>query len=612
MSLDNHDGYRPIADYALIGNMRSAALIASDGSLDWCCFPRFDSPAVFCKLLDARQGGQFRIGPAGQHTCTRTYIDATNVLTMDFTVASGSFRLTDFIPVTRHARHDAARAEHNQSAVLRRVEGIAGECDVEVVFKPTFDFARAPSLVEIVDDGAHACGGDVAMRLRSPVPLQQHELGSAVARFRLRAGETRDFLLYFYTGVIPVSSDLPNFGTLLNETLAFWHEWSSRCTYHGPYHALVQRSTLVLKLLTYSPTGAVIAAPTTSLPEEIGGERNWDYRYTWIRDSALILQALMATGHHEESYAFFSWLESLCIEGCGGMQIMYTVTAERKLREETLSHLDGYRSSRPVRIGNGTAQQKQLDIYGELLDAVYFCYENMRLPHPEFWTLLSTIAEQAAQHWHEPDAGIWEMRGGEQHFVYSKLQCWVALDRAVRLAEQQHLTADLVRWRSIRDEIRAAILDQGYDRQQETFVQVFGGTALDASALMIPLVGFLPADDPRVRSTVANIQKSLTSNGLVYRYLNEDGLPGGEAAFALCSFWLIDNLVMAGQLDEARHLFEKVVSYRNDLGLFSEEFNPVTGELLGNYPQGFTHLACIRSAVALAEAQAAVDNRHAL
>jgi GH15 family glucan-1,4-alpha-glucosidase len=471
-------------------------------------------------------------------------------------------------------------------------------------------FGRAPQHIDILANGVLARSDEASVFLHSPVPLRADGKGGAYASFAVKAGDRFDFCLEYNLDVKEGRDAPPDAGRLLTETLDYWRNWASRCTYQGRYRGLVLRSALVLKLLTYAPTGAIVAAPTASLPEEIGGVRNWDYRFAWIRDSSLILHALMATGFHEEAHAFFGWLETLCIKCCGDLQIMYGVDGRTELPEQVLDHLEGYRASRPVRTGNAAAGQKQLDIYGELLDAVAYCYESMRMrpPPPKVWEMFRFIADQAAARWREPDEGIWEMRSGRKHHLYSKLQCWVALDRAIRLAQRQQLPADLDYWRSTRDEIRDAILTEGYDEELGAFVQAFGVKALDASALTIPLLGFLPGTDVRVRSTVAKIREQLSSQGLVYRYLNEDGLPGGEATFALCSLWLVDNLAIAGQVDEARNLFERIASYGNDVGLFAEEFDPVSGQMLGNYPQGFTHLALIQSAIHLSRAEEQQEN----
>lgn len=605
MKLANADQYLPIADYAIIGDTRTAALVASNGSLDWCCFPHFDSPAAFCKLLDTERGGEFRIAPSEKYTCTRSYIGATNVLGMTYSVRGGQCRLTDFMAITAHS--EALTSGGSKTNIFRRVEGLSGECEIEVIFRPTFDFASASTRIDLFPQKTVAHGADSSLVLHSTVPLQSTGEGSAYARFVVKAGERVDFCLYFDGEAPDPDSDCNQFDRKLDETLNFWHEWANRCTYQGPYRELVLRSALVLKLLTFSASGAIVAAPTTSLPEDIGGLRNWDYRYTWIRDSSLILDALMSIGFHEEAIHFFDWIESLGLKCKGHLQIMYGIDGRTDLHEKILPELAGYRQSRPVRIGNAAAQQKQLDIYGELLEAVAVCYQSMRMtpPDSETWAIYRYVANQAVEHWQEPDEGIWEVRGAQLHFLYSKLMCWVALDRAILLADKYHLPADLERWRQTREDIRSAILVRGYDEELGAFTQAFGVKALDASALTVPLVGFLPASDARVQSTIRQIQEQLSANGLVHRYLNEDGLPGGEATFALCSFWLVDNLVMVGQVDEARKLFERIISYGNDLGLFAEEIEPISRELLGNYPQGFTHLALIRSAVRLANAEAA-------
>jgi alpha,alpha-trehalase len=602
--------YLPIRDYGLIGDAHTAALVSSDGSIDWLCWPRFDSPALFCRLLDKEKGGHFRVGPVVRRAAaTRAYVEGTNVLATVFSTDGGRFRLTDLMPVERlNQRHEGEDiASHYR--VLRLIEGLSGEAEVEVSFRPTFDYARAEATSHTNDGGIFARNGREALALSCPAPFREDPSGGVTARFKVAAGQRMWVALTYLAGDNPASLSAPEFDAdlELEQTLEYWREWSETCTYRGPYEPLVRRSALVLKLLTYEPTGALVAAPTTSLPEELGGVRNWDYRFTWLRDSSLILYALQLLGYHEEATDFFGWIDRLCIPCGNELQIMYRIDGGSDLPERTLEHLEGYRGSRPVRVGNGASDQKQqqLDIYGEVIDAAYLYHERMRRPvRPELWDALRYMADQTVERWREPDHGIWEVRGGQRHFLYSKLLCWVALDRVMRMAAPGGLAGDVKLWEATREEIRAAILEEGYDEKAGAFTQAFGGQALDACALVIPQVGFLPATDPRVVSTVERIREQLTSHGLVYRYLSDDGLPGGEATFALCSFWLVDCLAEAGRVGEARELFERVVGYANDLGLLAEEIDPVSGELLGNYPQGFTHLGLIRSALHIAKAEA--------
>lgn len=586
--------YRPIRDYALIGDMRTAALVGSNGSIDWCCWPRFDSAAVFCSLLDSRRGGSFRIAPASGYESARSYAVGTNVLTTTFRTDGGAMKLTDLMPVGTGGQ-----------AILRLVEGVAGEVDVELRFRPTFDYARAMTAVEPRSHGAVARGEATRLRLACPFPLRSDGGGGVSGRIRLRAG-TR-YWIRLEAGDEGPENDPDE---SLAGTLRYWRAWSRACAYEGPYSDLVRRSALVLKGLTFEPSGALVAAPTTSLPEEIGGVRNWDYRYTWLRDSALVLAALMALGYHDEADAFFDWLERLCVRCHDRLQIVYGIDGRTQLPEQALDHLEGYRGSKPVRVGNAAAGQAQLDVPGELLDAAYVCYGSMRRPFGrEFAGVLSALADQAAARWREPDQGIWEVRTGPRHFLHSKLLCWVALDRAVRLADAGALSGNRETWRTEREGIRDTILGRGYDPRLGAFSQVLGTPALDASALVIPLVGFLPATDPRIRSTLERIRERLTAHGLAYRSLADDGLPGGEGTFALCSFWLVDNLALQGRIEEARELFERVAGYANDVGLLAEQIDPRTGDLLGNHPQGYSHLALIRSALAIARAQASESSR---
>ena len=614
MMRGERNGYRQIGDYAIIGDAHTAALVATDGSIDWRCLPHFDSPAVFCRLLDARRGGSFRVGPSGQFTSSRSYAENTNVLVSTFQTDAGRIRLTDFMPVeprTADRRGEDIASSHK---ILRLVEGLAGEVEVEVSFRPTFNYARAHSSVTAYASGAIAQSDRESLVLICPVRLDFDSSGGLSGQTRVAAGQRFWVQLGRRAEAKPDLSPLQasNADAELARALKYWRDWEATCRYAGPHRELVRRGALVLKLLTFEPTGAVVAAPTTSLPEAIGGVRNCDYRFTWLRDSSLMLYALQTLGYHEESMDFFRWLESLCIKCQGRLQIMYTINGDAHLPERTLEHLEGYRGSRPVRIGNTASEQLQLDVFGEVMDAVHFCYQTMTDKiRPGLSGILSYLADQAATRWREPDQGIWEVRGGPRHFLYSKLLCWVALDRAVRLSERAGLKGEVKRWRRTRDEIRNAILTQGYNAEVGAFTQAFGESALDASALAIPLVGFLPATDPRVQSTAERIKEQLTSRGLVYRYLNEDGLPGDEATFALCSFWLVDNLALGGRVDEAWGLFDELVSYSSDLGLFAEMIDPSTRELLGNYPQGFTHLALIRSALNVARAEARASGQPA-
>lgn len=598
----SNSSYPHIGDYALIGNGRTAALVARDGSIDWCCWPRIDSPAVFCRLLDARRGGSFRIGPTGRSSVSRAYVGETNVLATVFTTAEGMVRVTDFMP----APDRSTEQEGDPGHLLRRVEGLRGRVELEILFRPTFDYARADTVLTCSPQGAIALSETEALRLDCSVPLQP-ESDALVGRFTVSADDWRWFALTYHDPRRPVQPEEVS-GAMadanLERTLEYWNRWLGGCTYSGPYEEAVHRSALVLKLLTFHPTGGLVAAPTTSLPAEIGGVRNWDYRYTWLRDSALILDALQQIGYHDESLGFFEWLETLCLGCRGDIRIMYTVDGNPLLPERTLDHLEGYRGSRPVRLGNAAADQTQLDVYGHMADAIFLCLQRMPRPiRPELWNILRLLGDRAAARWSEVDQGPWEMRGEPQHFLYSKLYCWVALDRVIRLADQAGLPGNVAAWRHERQAVREAILTQGYNSEAGVFTQAAGTTALDASALVIPLVGFLPATDSRVQSTVERIRQQLLSHGLVYRYRVDDGLPGGEGAFVLCSFWLVCNLAMCGRVGEARELFESVCEYANDVDLLSEAIDPASGELLGNFPQGYAHLGLIRAALYIAHAE---------
>ena len=614
--------YPPIGDYALIGDCHTAALVSRDGSIDWYCPFRFDAPAVFCRLLDAERGGYLQVSPSGRFRAERAYRGPTNVLATTFTASDGAVRVTDFMPV--HAR-PAGRRGYDVGAshqVLRLVEGLSGDVSLTLEFKPTFEYATAgPRLTVARAKGCVASAGQTYLTLAGPgLDLSVSPDGRAEAHFRVQAGQ-RQWLALTASGDEQAAHHALALGAWdkrLAQTLDYWERWAASCTFRGPYRDQVLRSALALKLLTYEPTGAIVAAPTTSLPEEVGGTRNWDYRYTWLRDSSMILYALMTVGYENEAADFIHWLErTLDADSSTAPQIMYRIDGGRELAERPLPHLDGYRGSRPVRVGNRAAGQRQLDVLGESLIAAYFHHRQggdargegrtaaagqPSGPSPKGWALLRALVTRAAEHWDEAGRGIWEVRGGARPFLYGKLMCWAALDRGIRLAAEHELDAPLGRWRRTREEIKHAILTRGYSAERQAFTQAFGSTVLDATALAIPRLGLLPPTDPRVRSTVARIREELTRDGLVYRYRTRDGLAGGEGTFTLCTFWLVDALALGGHLAEAHDLFANVLSYANDIGLLSEEIDPVSRELLGNFPQGFSHLGLIGAAVNLAKA----------
>jgi len=601
----SHRAYRPIADYAIIGDAHTAALVASDGSIDWCCCPRFDSPAIFCRLLDAGRGGYYRVGPTTPHTSSRSYVGETNVLATTFTTDTGRIRVTDLMPMGADAGSGRTSTDESHR-ILRLIEGIAGTVECEVRFRPTFGFATERTEVQPCEGGAVARSRDEVLVLGCPIPLH-HDVSSSVSGRRMIVAGDRVWLAMTYRARrAPQTSDfdLTRSDDQLEHTLRYWRSWSDACTYEGPYHPLVRRSALALKLLTFAPTGALVAAPTTSLPEVIGGVGNWDYRYTWLRDAAMSLDALMLIGYHEEAERFFDWLEHLCLRCTGGLHIMYSIDGSPTPTETTVDHLEGYCASRPVRIGNGAGHQTQLDVYGHVIDAVSICHERRGVPiRAELWSLLRQFADQAAARWREPDHGPWEVRSERRHYVYTKVFCWVALDRTLRIAERRGESGEQCdRWRRERDELRRTIIERGFDAHVGAFTYVFDEPTLDAGALVVPLVNFLPPNDPRVRSTMRKIREQLSVDGLAYRNFTPE--LKGEGAFTLCSYWLAENLILAGRLDEARVLFEGLASHASDLGLLSEEIDAPTGQLLGNYPQGYSHLALIRTAVRLAEAEA--------
>jgi GH15 family glucan-1,4-alpha-glucosidase len=621
-------------------------LVAPDGSVDWACLPDFDSPAIFCRLLDANQGGYFQIAPTDSAIPgAQRYLRGSNVLQTKFASVAGEVVVTDFMPVEtlsawqfRELNNNTwTREDGSCHCLVRMVECTHGELPITMQLKVSPDYASAPSEIFLTPNtiGAVITGGQqhvgltiIGAHLLPSFSMHvSDETGernpSIIAQVTLREGERLTCALgvgrSFLAACRLVETELlqRNFDAELAQTLHCWRAWLRGCHYTGPYTEFVERSALVLKMMTYAPSGAIVAAPTTSLPEELGGERNWDYRYTWLRDATFTLYALNVLGFTEEAHAFTQWLRRLSYSSGEDLQIMYGIRGERELTERELTHLRGYQGSHPVRVGNGAAEQKQLDVFGEVLDCIHLyrrqgCFEryNEKLEGP-LWAMLCTLVEHVCAHWQEPDSGIWEVRGGLRHFVYSKAMCWVALDRGIRAAEQLGLEADLPRWRMVRDSIRADILSHGYNTQLGAFTQSYDDTALDAANLLLPLVGFIPPNDPRMRSTVERIMERLTDeNGFVYRYHTADGLPGQEGTFTICTLWLVDNLAMQGRLSEATSLFERVLGCASRLGLFSEEIDVHNNTALGNYPQAFTHIALINSALNLHKAQMRMAEHH--
>jgi GH15 family glucan-1,4-alpha-glucosidase len=571
------------------------ALVGTEGSIDWFCCPRFDAPSVFGALLDKRRGGFWRVAPSGTGwTSKQLYLPETNVLITRFLGGDGVCEVCDFMPV--------GQAAARPRAILRRVTSVRGRTPLRIEVEPRFDYGRAPHRTTLHEHGALFSVPTLDVALSSPLPLERTEAGVR-ADFHLDAGSSVTFALeHAEDGSPPRHLGEDEAGRAFDETVRYWRSWLSRSRYAGRWREMVHRSALTLKLLTYQPTGAIVAAPTTSLPEQLGGGRNWDYRYTWIRDAAFSVYALLRLGFTDEAQAFMGWLTER-FRDCrlapdGPLQVLYGIDGREDLPEETLDHLEGYRGSAPVRLGNAAAGQLQLDIYGELVDSLYL-YNKYGTPlFWDTWLDLTRVIEWVCEHWEQADEGIWETRGGRQRFTYSRLMSWVAIERAVRVARQRGLPADLVRWSAERDRIYHRIMDRSWHPERGAFVQHEDTDVLDASVLLMPLVKFLAPTDPRWLSTLDGITEELVSDSLVYRYNPEaspDGLDGREGTFSMCSFWYVEALARAGRLFEAQLAFEKMLTYANHLGLYSEEIG-ATGELLGNFPQAFTHLALISAA----------------
>jgi GH15 family glucan-1,4-alpha-glucosidase len=604
----------PIADYALLSDCRSAALVNRAGSVDWLCLPRFDGPSVFARLLDD-DGGHWSIGvpearplQRASASTSRRYVERTMVLETIFETSGGSVVLTDAMAVGRGDRGHALGAAA-PGALLRRVTCTAGEVEVAVDYAPRPEYGLVHPLLHQVDGGLVGRGGADVLALSTPVELAV-DGASATARFALRAGETACFALHHARSWEPAPPlwTQAEIVKRLEDTIEGWRSWSAmHQSYEGPWRELVHHSGCVLQALTYQPTGAIVAAPTTSLPETVGGERNWDYRFTWVRDASLTMEALWVAACPDEAHRFFAFIAGAAASQLyrgADLQIMFGVGGERDLTERELPHLRGWRSSRPVRVGNGAWNQRQLDVYGELLGAAQRLVDQLGALDAATRSFLVAAADTAARRWKEQDQGIWEVRGEPRDFLYSKLMCWSALDRAIALADRLGAADHVEHWTATRDEIRAAILEYGWSDRAGAYTQAFGSDELDASNLMMVITGFLPGGDPRMRATIDAITERLTDErGLVYRYKAADGLEGEEGTFLLCTFWLAQAQALAGEVDRARATFERAVAYANDVGLLAEQVDVGGAEMIGNYPQAFSHIGLVNAAWAIAQAE---------
>jgi GH15 family glucan-1,4-alpha-glucosidase len=592
----------PIESYALIGDCETAALVGLDGSIDWLCWPRFDSGACFAALLGGPDQGRWRIGPAGGMLARRRqYRDGTMILETEFETPEGRATLIDFMPLRGTC-----------SDLVRMVVGRQGRIAMEMEVILRFHYGSIVPWVTSLNGSIRAIAGPDMVVLKADVPMRGEGL-TTVSEFSISAGETVSFVLTYSPSHNPVPSAV-NPDKALRDTEAFWREWTGRSQYTGEWPEAVGRSLLTLKALTYRPTGGIVAAPTTSLPEHIGGTRNWDYRYCWLRDATLTLLTLMDAGYYEEAEAWRDWLLRAIAGSPSQVQIMYGIAGERDLREWTASWLPGYEGSRPVRIGNAASDQLQHDVFGEVLDALHHGRKGGLPKSEDSWHLQRALVTHLEGVWSQPDYGIWEVRGDRQHFTHSKVMAWVALDRVVKGVEEFGLEGPVERWRALRDHIHDEVCRYAFDAELGAFTQSYGSKQLDASVLLLPLVGFLPPTDARVRGTVEAIERRLMVDGLVLRYdtaSTDDGLPAGEGAFLACSFWLADNLILLGRTADARRLFERLLALRNDVGLLAEEYDPRLKRLVGNFPQAFSHLALVDTALNLARGRAAEGERPA-
>ncbi|MEV1081586.1 glycoside hydrolase family 15 protein [Streptomyces sp. NPDC050211] len=588
--------YLPIAEHGLIGDLRSVALVGTDGTIDWYCCPSFDAPSIFAAILDTERGGAFELAASVPARTKQFYFPDTNVLITRFFTEEGVGEVQDFMPIG-HEAEEVARHR-----LIRRVLCVRGSIPFRARVAPRFDYGRVPHTVRMEGDVAVFASDGLSLGLTATVPLEADGL-DARADFKLAEGESAVFALDQVGGTVqPRGCARTEAESQFDVTVAYWRRWLSQSQYRGRWREMVHRSALTLKLLTYAPTGAIVAAPTTSLPEQIGGERNWDYRYVWVRDAAFCVYALLRLGFTGEAEAFMKFVTRHVSPGdgkpSGPLQIMYGIDGRTDLTEQELDHLEGHLGSAPVRIGNGAAEQLQLDIYGALIDSIYL-YDKWAKPISSGqWDDVCALVDWVCENWDQPDEGIWETRGGRKNFLYSRLMCWVAIERAIRMANRRGLPADLVRWRGHRDTIYRRIMKRGWSETRQAFVQYEDSDVLDAAVLMMPLTKFIAPTDPKWLSTLDALTHDLVSDSLVYRYdpqASPDGLRGDEGTFSICSFWYVEAMVHAGRIDEARLAFEKMLTYANHLGLYAEEISH-TGEQQGNFPQAFTHLALISAA----------------
>ena len=589
-----------IEDYALIGDCQTAALVARNGSIDWLCFPRFDSGACFSALLGTEEHGRWLITPLGKvNRIQRRYREGTLILETDYETDDGAVTLIDCMP-PRSAEPDLVRMVVGKSGRVRM--------DMELIIR--FDYGSIVPWVRRTETGLRAVAGPDTLDLRTEVPMHGENFKTC-AQFTVCEGQRIPFGLMWHPSHEPTPSAIDPEETI-SCTEQWWKEWSDRCTYNGPWRDAVLRSLITLKALTYAPTGGIVAAPTTSLPEQLGGVRNWDYRYCWVRDATFALYALMLGGYTEEACAWREWLLRAVAGKPSELNIMYGLAGERRLTEIELPWLPGYEASAPVRIGNAAWQQFQLDVYGEVMDSMHLARRAKLHPNENAWLVQRALMDFLESCWRDPDEGIWEVRGPRRHFTHSKVMAWVAVDRMIKAVERFGLQGDVERWRALRSTIKNDILEKGFDPERNTFVQYYGATDLDASLLMIPMVGFLPARDPRVRGTVEAIERELMHDGFVLRYPSRqqiDGLPPGEGAFLACTFWLADNYALLGRRDDARRLFERLLELRNDVGLLAEEYHPGERRLLGNFPQALSHISLINTAHNLSRVQGPAEDR---